>query len=203
MGQTSTPKPSDTGRFIWEFLKAPHQTASLVPSSAALAAEMIVPVPEQGDPVVVELGPGSGVFTAAIQHRLAGRGRHLAIELNPRWAKLLGSRYPGVDVACEDAARLPELLAQRELSTVDVVVSGLPWAAFPPSAAQPLVRSVASVLSDSGVFTQFTYAWTRWMRPARRQVAQLNELFEEVVISRTVWANFPPALVYQARRPRR
>src|SRR5262245_47090702 len=55
---------------------------------------MVLPVPLRGQPVVVELGPGTGPMTHAIRQRLAGRGRHLAVELNPRMARLLAGRCP-------------------------------------------------------------------------------------------------------------
>jgi len=42
-----------------------------------------------------------------IQHRLTGRGHHLAIELNGRLAAHLAHRYPAVDVVTGPAATLP------------------------------------------------------------------------------------------------
>ena len=59
---------------------------------------MVLPVPLRGQPVVVELGAGTGPVTRAIRQRLAGRGRHLAVELNPRLASVLADRLPDVEV---------------------------------------------------------------------------------------------------------
>lgn len=162
---------------------------------------MIAPIPERGEPVVVELGPGTGAFTGPIQRRLGGRGRQLAIELNGRLAGMLAERYPDVEVLCADAAELPRLLAERGLRA-DVVVSGLPWAAFEGYPATSLLHLIGDSLTADGAFTQFTYAWSRWAPPSRRQARQVREIFEETVLSRTVWRNLPPALVYLARRPR-
>ncbi|MGH3978968.1 MAG: hypothetical protein ACRDRZ_08210 [Pseudonocardiaceae bacterium] len=53
-----------------------------------------------------------------------------------------------------------------------------------------------------GALTQLGYAATRWAPPARRQLGELRSSFEEVTITRTVWRNLPPAVVYLARRPR-
>lgn len=193
--------------FLREFARDPLHTAAVAPSSAALAAAMTAPLltslPVTGGPVVVELGPGTGSFTTAIQERLGGRGRHLAVERNPGWARLLAQRHPGVEVVCADARELPELLVERGISSVDAVVSGLPWVAYVPG---PDGRGLPAVITDglapTGVFTQFAYSMTRWAPPARRQLADLRRHFAEVAISRTVWRNLPPAVVYQARRPR-
>ena len=151
---------------------------------------------------MVELGPGTGSFTSEIQRRLGGRGHHLAIELNHRLAVLLADRFPAVDVVEGDAARLPELLGERRLRAVDVVVSGLPWAAFPQELQHRLLEAVTDSLGPAGAFTTFSYVHAIPLPPARRFRALLQERFEEVVVSRTVWRNAPPAFVFHARRPR-
>ncbi|WP_223167659.1 class I SAM-dependent methyltransferase [Nonomuraea sp. SYSU D8015] len=119
------PRDLERGRFLWEFVKSPLRTASVVPSSVWLAERMVVGVPERGHPVVVELGAGTGAFTSAIQRRLAGRGRHVVVELNERFAAGIAQAYPSVEVVCDDVTRLPELLAERGIGPVDVMVSGL------------------------------------------------------------------------------
>lgn len=194
--------PSDTWSFLREFARSPLHTASVAPSSAALAAAMVAPLPRTGDPVVVELGPGTGAFTRAVQDRLRGRGRHLAVELNPRWARLLAGRHPGVDVVRADAHALPDLLAERGLGRVDAVVSGLPWVAYSPGPdGRGLHAVIVDALADDGVFTQFGYSWTRWAPPARRQLGDLRAHFAEVTTGPVVHRNLPPAVVHTARTP--
>jgi phosphatidylethanolamine/phosphatidyl-N-methylethanolamine N-methyltransferase len=192
----------DRAAFLREFLRDPFAVAAVAPSGERLADLVTATVPRSGDPVVVELGPGTGAFTAAIQRRLAGRGHHLAIEVNERFADLLAARYPRVDVALADARSLREVLAERGLRQADVIVSGLPWAAFAPTLQDDLLGAVTDTLSPDGAFTTFAYAYTRWAPPARRLRRSLEARFEEVVYSRTVWANMPPAFVYFSRRPR-
>ncbi len=174
----------------------------MAPSSHRLAREITAPIPERGDPVVVELGPGTGSFTRVIQERLKGRGRHVAVELNPRFTAWLRSRYPEVDVVEADAATLPALLAERGIAQVDVVISGLPWAAFPQKTQDAIMRGVTQVLSPHATFTTFAYIHARWTPPARRFHARLERAFEEVVVSRAIWRNIPPAVIYFARRSR-
>jgi phosphatidylethanolamine/phosphatidyl-N-methylethanolamine N-methyltransferase len=188
--------------FLHEFLRDPLTVAAVAPSGARLADLVAAPVPRDGDPLVVELGPGTGAFTAAVQSRLAGRGRHLAVEINERFAGPLAARFPRVDVAVADARRLPDLLAQRGHRQADVIVSGLPWAAFGASTQDDLLAAVTGALAPDGAFTTFAYTFSRGAPPARRLRQSLSARFEEVVTSRTVWANMPPAFVYFCRRPR-
>ncbi|MFI7042222.1 class I SAM-dependent methyltransferase [Microbispora rosea] len=194
---------NETAVFFGQFLRSPAVTGAVAPSSRRLSEAVCVPVPERGDPVVVELGPGTGPFTAEIQRRVGGRGRHLAVEINSRLAGHLGARYPGVELVVDNAARLPELLAARGVTAADVIVSGLPWAAFPPAHQADLLRAVVASLAPGGAFTTFSYIHARALPAALRFRRRMGEAFEEVVAGRTVWRNLPPAFVYHARRPRR
>jgi phosphatidylethanolamine/phosphatidyl-N-methylethanolamine N-methyltransferase len=187
--------------FFREFLRSPLTVGAVRPSGRALAEVATAAVPATGAPVVVELGPGTGAFTGPIQRRLAGSGRHIAVELNPRFAGRLATLHPAVTVAVADAAELREVLAQRGIDRVDVVVSGLPWAAFGESAQRDVLAEVVAALDPAGVFTTFAYVHARWTPPARRLLRSLRSRFEEVVVTRTVWTNLPPALVYVCRRP--
>ncbi|WP_305788863.1 class I SAM-dependent methyltransferase [Symbioplanes lichenis] len=187
--------------FLLEFVRDPLTVGAVRPSGPALAEVATAVVPRTGAPTVVELGPGTGAFTGAIQRRLAGAGRHIAVELNPRLAAHLAARHPAVDVAVADAAALGDVLAARGVGRVDAVVSGLPWAAFGAQSQRDVLAGVVAALDPAGVFTTFAYVHARWAPPARRLLRSLRSRFDEVVVSRTVWANVPPALVYVCRRP--
>ncbi|MFG1705659.1 class I SAM-dependent methyltransferase [Nonomuraea sp. M3C6] len=153
--------------FLLEFVRAPMTVGAVAPSSPALARAATAAVPRTGSPAVVELGPGTGAFTGAIQRRLAGRGRHIAVEINPRFVQQLAALHPAVDIVNTDAADLAAVLAQRGLSQTDVVVSGLPWAAFTENHQRDVLSAVVAALPPHGVFTTFAYVHTRWAPPAR------------------------------------
>ncbi|QNG55768.1 methyltransferase domain-containing protein [Pseudonocardia petroleophila] len=159
---------------------------------------MLAPLSLDGDPVVVELGAGTGRVTDALAARLAGRGRHVAIELNPELARRLAARHPGVTVVPGDAGDLPALLRGLGIGRVDAVSSLLPWVAW---ASAPIADLAADALAPTGTFTQVTLLPTTWLPPARRQERAVRARFGEVAVSSTVWANLPPARVLVARRP--
>lgn len=155
-----------------------------------------------GQPVVVELGSGTGAFSRTIQDRLDGRGRHIALDVNERFTALLTERFPGLDAVTADARDVSAILAERGLGQADAIVSGLPWASFRHERQRELLDAVVDALSPQGAFTTFAYVHARRFIPARRLRRSLADRFEEVVLGRTVWANLPPALVYHCRRPR-
>lgn len=187
--------------FAREFLRDPFNVAALFPSFAPLCRQAAAPLPETGDPVVLDLGAGTGQVTDVIQERLGGRGRHIAVEFNPRMAAVLAERQPKVEVICDDARAVVERLLDEGVRT-DLTVSGLPWLLTAPRQGRSIFEDLARLAAPGGAVTQLAHAWIRFFPTARQVQRNLEAAFEEVVVSRTVWANVPPAVVYVARRPR-
>lgn len=186
--------------FSQAFLRDPLHVAALFPSFPPLCRQAIAPLPATGDPVVLDLGAGTGSVTDEIQKRLGGRGRHIAIEFDEAMAEVLRERHPEVEVICDDAhAAVEKLLAEGVRA--DLSVSGLPWLATAPK-DRSIFPLLARLAAPGGAVTQLAHAWIRFFPTARQVQRNLEATFEEVVVSRTVWANVPPAVVYVARRPR-
>jgi phosphatidylethanolamine/phosphatidyl-N-methylethanolamine N-methyltransferase len=188
------------GRVLFrEFLRAPTRVATVTASSEALVTALLAPHQLDGSRVVVELGAGTGRVTDAMQQRLRGTGRHVAVEINPVLAARLAERHPAVTVVCADAARLPDVLTEHGIDQADAIVSLLPWAAY---AAAPVPALAARALVPTGTFTQATLRGFHLLPPARKQAEDLRAAFSSLTASPTIWRNLPPARVLIAREPR-
>ena len=64
-----------------------------------------------------------------------------------------------------------------------------------------IVDATARSLRPGGSFTTFAYVHALSMNRARQFRALLGEVFDEVLTTRTVWWNLPPAVTYVCRRP--
>jgi phospholipid N-methyltransferase len=187
--------------FLAAALRSPATVGAVAPSSSHLAARLAAVVPSIGDPVVLELGAGTGAVTSAIELRLCGRGRHLAVEIDAALANYLRAEHPDVEVLVGDAAEVDQLLAGHQVSAVDVVVSALPWSLIDVGAQRTIVTTTARSLRPGGCFTTFVGLHTLTMSRTRRFRALLDEVFDEVLPTRTIWRNLPPAVAYVCRRP--
>jgi phospholipid N-methyltransferase len=174
----------------------------VAPSSPTLAGLLAEVVPRSGTPIVVELGPGTGAVTTAIDVRLPPGARHLAVELDPRMAGFLRQAHPGLEVVEGDAAKLQTLLTERGVDHADAVVSGLPWALFDDETQESILGQIAALIGPDGVFATFAYRHGMALASARRFRRSLHHTFAEVLLTPTVWRNMPPAFVYVCRRPR-
>ncbi|HZE39923.1 MAG TPA: methyltransferase domain-containing protein [Stackebrandtia sp.] len=193
----------DTAVFVGSWLRAPGKTGAVWPSSRFLARRLASVLEGHAEPTVAELGPGTGPTTAQIQHRLRGKGRHVAIDLNEEFVTRLRTRFPDVEVVCESAAELPRILKDRDIGAVDAVISGLPFAAFPEGLQRDILDAVVAALHPRhGVFTTFNYVGSYAFPPGERFRRLLGERFSDVCVRGPEMRNFPPAHVLTARGPR-
>ena len=182
-------------------LRRPGTVGAVAPSSANLAEVLAAVVPSNSARAVVELGPGTGVVSDAIERRLPEGARHVAVEVDKDLAAHLRETRPRMEVLNGDAAHLTDLLAGADLKQADAVVSGLPWTLFRAEQQRRIIGQVAETLTEGGAFTTFGYLHARPMGSARRFRDLLRETFDEVIMSSVVWRNVPPAWVYICRRP--
>jgi phospholipid N-methyltransferase len=191
--------------FIAKFIRDPASVGAIAPSSQQLAAAMVGRIDFTRVRTIVELGPGTGVFSAAVLAgiRQAGsRTRFLAVERDREFAASLAARLGAGHVAQGDATDLARLCATHGIADVDYVVSGLPWAAFAPELQDTLMAQVRAVLAPEGGFATFAYLQGLMLRAGQRFRGQLRGWFTHVEESPTVWWNLPPAFVYYCRSPR-
>jgi len=187
-------------RFLSGFVRDPGAVGAVAPSSLTLARAMVDDMGLEQARVVVELGPGTGAFTAVLLERVRADARVLAIEINPTFARDLRRSFPRVEVVNDSAARLPELLAAAGCGPADCVLSGLPWALFPEALQTRVLDAVTTALGSGGRFATFAYLHAAWLGPGRRLRALLRGRFARVARSRIVWTNVPPAFVYRCVR---
>ncbi len=193
---------SDLGVFLGAAVRNPRLIGAVAPSSPRLCAQLAEIVPTDRPAVVVELGPGTGAVSTAIARRLPEGSRHIAIELDAELADRVRATRPDIEVVTGNAADLAEILGGLGVGPVDAVVSGLPWSLIPPADQRRILDGVAGALAPGAAFTTFAYLHALRMKGARRLRALLHAGFDEVITSRSVWLNTPPALTYVCRRPR-
>ena len=177
---------SDHGRFVREWLRAPLRTGAIAPSSKALAREMIFAAATRSGDRVVELGPGTGVFTDALIEAGIDERALTLVELNTEFAHALRERLPTSTVMTKDALSALEELTRQKIP-VDSVVSGLPLLSFPKEFRTEICKKALGLVRTHGRFVQFTYSMVSPV-PIEHEIRATR--------SRRIWGNLPPAVVW-------
>lgn len=190
---TASNSCSDFVQFFRSWVSHPMRVAAIAPSSDSLARLMTRDIDALHGPVI-ELGPGTGVFTRALLARGVRECDLTLVEFGSEFVEALRSRFPTARVVQMDAAHLvqAELFADRE---VGAVVSGLPLLSMSPRKVAGIMSGAFTYLRPGGAFYQFTYGPRC---PVPRPILDRLGL-KAVHVGGTV-RNLPPAAVYRISR---
>lgn len=193
-----TRKSTEAFRFFRAWLSEPLRVAAVAPSGRALTAMMTAEISAETGPVI-ELGPGTGVFTRALLARGVTEENLALVEFGSEFAARLNFDFPRATTLWMDAAKLRKVELFHG-TPAGAVISGLPMLSMPPRKVLSILEGAFSHLCIDGAFYQFTYG-PRCPIP--------RPLLDRMGLKAThighTFANIPPASVYRIRRraPRR
>ena len=188
--------------FLKEAVVANRSTGAIAPSSRFLADAVtdIAGVPR--GKVIVEYGPGTGVFTEVILSKKQPDAHFIAMEVNPGFVEATRSRCPQATVIHDGAQHAARYLREAGHEHCDTIVSGLPWTNFDEALQDEILNATYDVLAPGGRFVTFAYLFSPLMPGGRRFLKhKLPAKFGKVSETRVVWANLPPCAVYAADKP--
>jgi phospholipid N-methyltransferase len=187
-------------KFLATFVRHPVAIGAIAPSSRHLAELMIEDMDLARANTVVEIGPGTGVFTKVIQENIPPEAALIAVEINPQFASDLKQKLPRAHIINGSAEHLREYLTQHGRSNADAVLCGLPWASFPRDLQNRLVSAIYDSLKPGGRFATFAYCHGAWLPQARRFQNMIRTKFAKMETTRIIWRNLPPAWVYRCEK---
>lgn len=166
---------------------------SVVPSSKFLSRKMLDHLNFKSAKLVVELGPGTGVFTERIIEKLGKDCTLLIIELNDKFYKDLKKRITDkrVYIRKGSASDLHKFMKELNIEKADFIVSSLPLAIIPSTLRKRIVIEVNHKLEKNGEFIQFQYSL--------QSLKLFKKVFKQVSIRHCLF-NMPPAFVYSCKK---
>jgi phospholipid N-methyltransferase len=185
---------SDALLFFKTFLANPFAIGSVIPSSKHLVADLLDGIDFGKAKVVVEYGPGTGVFTDEIVRRLAPDAKFLCIEIMDDFYATLKARYddPRVILIHGSAADVEKLLAEHGLGQADAVVSGLPFTSLPDELRNEILGATTRAMKPEARFVLYQYS--------QFVMGHLKRYFSAIQTRYTI-LNVPPAFSFYCDGP--
>ena len=184
----------DTLLFFKNFLTNPAAIGSVVPSSPFLVNQLLDGLDFEQARVIVEFGPGTGVFTAEVVRRLHPEAKLICIELMEEFYTELKGRYtdPRVVMVHGSAADVCKHLEANGFSHADYVLSGLPFTSLPEGLRHEILSNTAKALKPEGRFLLYQYS-----------TFLLGRLRQYLKVINTRWTplNVPPAFSFYCDQP--
>lgn len=175
--------------FLKQFWQEKKMVGSMIPSSRYLAKKMLQNVNFRKARVLVELGPGTGVFTRKILEQMHPDAKLVVFELNDQFFQNLQEEiHDSRLVLIHDSAEyIQKHLNEADLLHADYVISSLPLTNFPKKLKETILKAAHHCLKNEGCFIQFAYSLI--------SKKELETQFDETNISFTP-LNFPPAFIF-------
>ncbi len=180
--------------FLTGFLRNPKEVGSVVPSSRFLTRRVLECGAVDKARMIVELGPGTGVFTGEILKRMRPNAKLVAVEINPTFVRMLRSNYPDPRLSVYEgsASDLEKALIEAGTSQADLVVSGIPFSTLAHETRRATLEAARRVLGPGGYFV--AYQVRSHVRRFAEPVFGPGETHREFL-------NLPPMRIYVWQRP--
>ncbi|HIP36260.1 MAG TPA: hypothetical protein EYG85_05360 [Crocinitomix sp.] len=180
-------------KFFKTYIKERNQVGAFAPSSRYLVKKMCDKIDFDKADIIVELGPGTGVFTKEILKRAKSTAKIFVFELNEDFYKYLLEKYPDPRLVLlhESADQIEERLNEYGFKNADAILSSLPLAIIPSKVKEKILDATHKTLSKDGVFVQYQYSLN-----AKKMI---EKRFGKLQIS-FVPLNLPPAFIYCGNR---
>jgi len=197
-------KQKEVRVFLREVLRDFSQTGAVLPSSRSLAKAMVSQIKKGGkDLRILEVGPGTGVFTRTILRQLREEDHLDLVEMNPYFAQYLQENLQ--DSICRVKILSSSIQELSEARKYDYIISGLPLNNCQPEVIRDLFEKLLSFLKEDGILSYFEYAFVRTLktpfvgREERKRLQNIARLLKVYLQkfefhSEFVPLNIPPAI---------
>ncbi len=179
---------------ILHFITDIRNTGAIMPSSRFLVDAAVNQLKDHlrrnpSKPVrILELGPGTGVFTRALVNSLRPADILDVVELNSSFYKMVHDRFHGGSVSVYHMS----VLDFQAPEPYDFIYSSIPYRALPSSISTAIWKKKQRLAKFDG-----TIIYYRYVSPAPLKPSLERDMLRRY-LSRTeiIWRNMPPAQLF-------
>jgi len=184
----------NTVNYVKCFLRDKN-VASITPTSPFGVKRVCKKIDFSQARLIVEYGPGTGVFSEFLLQNMHPAAHLVLIERNPDMFKCLKKSFPDerVHLFNDSAENIGELINGQWNNKPDYVISGIPFSYLPDNIRQNIVRQTHQALGDKGKFL----AYQTFCQKDDHLLVNLEQFFRRVT-SEFELLNIPPMRIYEA-----
>ena len=148
-----------TIEFFRESIRNLKTVGTFTRSSKFLCKGLIKHVDFTNAKVIVELGAGDGVITKHILKAMAPDCKLMVFEVNEKFSEILHSIKDERLIVIQDSAEyLEKYMKESGLSSIDYVISAIPFVIVPKDIANTILQECKKFLKPGGLFVQVHYS---------------------------------------------
>lgn len=174
--------------FFKTFIKD-RDVASIIPTSIRCVKKVCNHIDFTEDFILVEYGPGDGVFTRFLLDKMSEGSRLILVEANEDFARHLKETIndPRVSIHNILAGDVEKVIDEADLGNVDYVLSGIPFSFFDKERKREILQATKNILKEGGKF--LAYQTSGHLKKPVMEVFGNYDIEMEML-------NIPPYLIY-------
>jgi len=178
--------------FFKTFIKD-RDVASVIPTSKRCVKKVCKKIDFTKDLIIVEYGPGTGVFSGHILESMTPGSRLIMIESNEDFVKHLKTTFmePRASVHNILAGDVASVLDPKDVGNVDYVLSGIPFSFLKADRKKRVLEATKTILKDGGKFLAYQTS-NHLKKPVMDVFGNVNTEMEML--------NIPPYVIYEVEK---
>ncbi len=174
--------------FFKTFIKD-RDVASVIPTSLRCVKKVCTHIDFSKDFLLVEYGPGNGVFTKYLLDKMTPGSRLVLVEANKDFVEELKTtiKDPRVQINNILAGDVESVLEPEDIGNVDYVLSGIPFSFLKKERKHEVLTATKRILKDGGKFV--AYQTSGHLKKPVMEVFGNYDIEMEML-------NIPPYLIY-------
>lgn len=184
----------DTFTYLKNFIRD-RNVASITPTSSFCVRKVCNKINFDRSELIVEYGPGTGVFTNYLLRRMRNDARLILIERNKNFNAILEKNFhdPRVTIVNGSAENILNTLMERRECKADCILSGIPFMLLPKDIKHRILVNTYQALKKGGKFLVYQTCF----QTENHLKVHLDQYFP-LVRTKFEFLNIPPLRVYEA-----
>lgn len=184
----------DTLVYMLNFLKDKN-VASITPTSSVGVKRVCSKIDFSRNNLIVEYGPGTGVFSKYLLEHMRDDSRLILIERNKNFKTILKAKFtdPRVMIVHESAENVLETLRSCKEAEADYIISGIPFSFLDSDLKHRILYNTHRALKPGGKFLVYQTCF----QTNNHLKVHLQKYFPQVN-SKYELANIPPLRTFEA-----
>ena len=184
----------DTFTYVKNFIRDKN-VASITPTSTFGVKRVCSKINFDRSDLIVEYGPGTGVFSDYLLKKMKESARLILIERNKHFGSILERKFhdPRVVIVNDSAENVLETLRSCQESQADYIISGIPFIMIPCDIKNRILYNTHRALRRGGKFL----AYQTCFQTDNHLKVHLEKYFP-TVNSKYEIMNIPPLRIYEA-----
>jgi len=184
----------DTITYLKTFVRD-RNVASITPTSSVGVKRVCSKIDFPSSNLIIEYGPGTGVFTSHLLKNMRLDARLILIELNKNFSSILRKSItdPRVVIVNDSAENVLEALRKCQESQADYILSGIPFFWLRNGLRDNILYNTYNALKPGGKFLVYQTCF----QTDQHLKVHLDRLFPAVRCKFELF-NIPPMRIYEA-----